>query len=500
MGTFNRQTIMLAKKLQRARLTMMRTFPFYAVLLLHIRFAIDDMCTSVYTDGEKIVFCPSFLEELSDLELEFVLMHEVLHIAFHHCFYSQDDYDFDDFGTACDIIVNSNILSSFDGEVKRITLQNYGESMHLAPNGKEGVGYSVPEIYSMLRIHNRNENREDPDAFRFDGGFDDHTFWYGDEEEATEEEESNSDEGNSDEEDLEADGGPGKNAKNGDAGQEGAGGEGEGQGQDGEGGEGEGQGQGGEGRDSEGAPGSGSKSPKEEGHFSKSEMQEVWLQRILEAEQIVKQIDKAGGRTAGRIPLGIQRLIKEFTQPQIDWRSVLDSFIQEEVVDYSFNPPDRRLQDCPFLLPDFNELDTSVKDILFMIDSSGSMSDKMIQEAYSEINGAIQQFNGKLQGWLGFFDANVVEPVPFADEEEFKIIRPKGGGGTSFTCIFKYVEKHMDTLTPASIVILTDGFASWPEESEAMGIPVLWVINNDHAKPPWGKVVRIEKQEEFGLW
>ena len=73
-----------------------------------------------------------------------------------------------------------------------------------------------------------------------------------------------------------------------------------------------------------------------------------------------------------------------------------------------------------------------------MIDTSGSMSESQITECYSEIYGAIGQFNGKLQGKLGFFDAVVVEPIPFEDEEEFKIIRPKGGGGTNFDCIFDF--------------------------------------------------------------
>jgi predicted metal-dependent peptidase len=136
-----------------------------------------------------------------------------------------------------------------------------------------------------------------------------------------------------------------------------------------------------------------------------------------------------------------------------------------------------------------------VENILFMIDTSGSMSDTMITEAYSEIKGAIDQFDGKLQGWLGFFDAVVVEPQPFENEEEFSIIRPIGGGGTSFDIIFDYVKENMMAEPPASIVILTDGYAPFPEEEQAMGIPVLWIINNEDVTPEWGKVARIKSGE-----
>ena len=78
-----------------------------------------------------------------------------------------------------------------------------------------------------------------------------------------------------------------------------------------------------------------------------------------------------------------------------------------------------------------------------MIDTSGSMSDDMITAAYSEIKGAIDQFDGKLKGWLGFFDAAIVEPKPFTNEAEFRIIKLAGGGGTDFQIIFEYVPKHM---------------------------------------------------------
>ena len=49
----------------------------------------------------------------------------------------------------------------------------------------------------------------------------------------------------------------------------------------------------------------------------------------------------------------------------------------------------------------------------------------------------------------------------------------------------------MSDKIPASIIILTDGFAPFPKEKLEMGIPVLWLLNNDKVDPPWGKVARI---------
>lgn len=96
------------------------------------------------------------------------------------------------------------------------------------------------------------------------------------------------------------------------------------------------------------------------------------------------------------------------------------------------------------------------------------------------------------QGGWDFFDAELIEPKPFENEDEFKIIKPKGGGGTDFDVVFLYLKDKTEDELPVSIIILTDGYAPFPDEKEALGIPVLWLINNDEVEPPWGKVARMK--------
>ena len=224
-----------------------------------------------------------------------------------------------------------------------------------------------------------------------------------------------------------------------------------------------------------------------------SALREVWVKRFKDACEAISVRDPSDGR--GLLPAFARRMLEELRRPQTDWRAVLNDFVQEEITDYSFMPPDYRFGDSPFFLPAYSEKDDLVKDILFMIDTSGSVSDKQMTAAYSEIRGAIDQFSGRLRGWLGFFDAAIVEPQPFEDEEEFRAIRPAGGGGTDFQIIFEYVAQHMQDNQPVSIVILTDGFAPFPQEELAGGIPTLWLLNNEQVQPPWGKVARIKAEE-----
>ncbi len=385
------------RRILLARMRLLSKNGFYGLLLMHMSFALDMNCETAATDGNKIIFGPSFLDDLYDDELEFIMMHEILHVVLQHCFRTgqRDDMLFN---IACDIVVNSNILYSNRGDLSSITLHKYGESMHLAPDSQEGYNYTAEQVYEML-LQKHPDSGKSP--LTSPGFLDDHTKW------------------GSDQPDYIAD---------------------------------------------------------------------QWIKRLLDAGKAISI--REGNDKRGRMPLCAQRIINELTKARTDWRSVLNDFVQEEITDYSFMPPDRRFMETPFFMPDYNEKEEHPEDILFMIDSSGSMSDDEITAAFSEVKGAIDQFGGKLKGWLGFFDAAVVAPRAFEDVDTLKRIHPKGGGGTSFECIFKYVEHNMSDKLPSCIIILTDGYAPFPPERVAMGIPVLWLIDNDDITPPWGKIGR----------
>jgi|GEM_PF-107465 len=209
-------------------------------------------------------------------------------------------------------------------------------------------------------------------------------------------------------------------------------------------------------------------------------------------KNVVMSVYAIRGKGAGNAPALEERLIQRIPKTDTDWRTLLSEFVQEEICDYSFSPPDRRFSDSPFMLPDFNDSDLRVRNILFMIDTSGSMCEADIEAAYGEIVSAVEQFGGKLCGMVGFFDTVVSKPRPFVNEEDIKKILPYGGGGTDFFSVFDYVRENMHDDPPASIIIMTDGEAEYPDESEACGIPVMWLLNNEYITPPWGRVVRMK--------
>jgi len=425
-----------AKRISRARMNLLTKNPFYGLLLSHIKFALDTECETACTDGRRIWFGPAFMEDLSDTELEFIMTHEIMHIALQHCLRGKE-YENEIYNIAADIVINSNIMHSFADDVKTITLKKYGVSMHLTPDGKEGYNYTAEEVYDMLISAAKSKKKkdgskkspggatsneekgkggeDDPRALIevvetiLKGGrrFDDHSKW----DTLTEEE--------------------------------------------------------------------------------KQELYDEWTKRILDADTVISVLESS--KTFGGPPMGAKRLVEQLRNGQFDWRSILVDFIQTEINDYSFSPPDRRFSDGDFFLPDYNEETEKVQNIWFLIDTSGSISNKAIRAAYSEIAGAIEQFGGAVQGLLSFTECFVTDPVPFESLDDLLAIKPVGGGGNDFGEIFRYMKRNMMDNLPAYIVIITDGYDRFPDEEAAMGVPVLWLINNNDPSvvPPFGKVARI---------
>lgn len=421
------------KRLLLSRMRILCNNGFYGLLLMHMICSIDENCETAATDGRRIFFGSKFMDELNDSELDFVMMHEILHVVLQHCLRGKEFDDQERMNIACDIVVNSNILFSNNMNPQSISLRKWGESMHIAPDGKEGYEYTAEQVYAMLpSMLNNGKPKPALSGTMGEGGDDD---------------------------------------KDGDAKGSALGRTKQKQGKH------------------SGRHGVWDDHTRWGMEEEDDALRDVWVKRLEDACEAISIRDPSNQR--GLLPLFAERLFKELRNPQTDWRMILNDFVQEEIVDYSFTPPDRRFDESPFFLPDFNDKDDLVEDILFMIDTSGSMSDDMITAAYSEVKGAIDQFDGKLRGWLGFFDAAIVKPKPFSDENEFKVIKPAGGGGTDFQIFFEYVFHHMSDKLPASIIILTDGYAPFPQEKLAGGIPVLWLLNNEEVNPPWGKVARI---------
>ena len=137
------------KRLLLSRMRILYNHGFYGLLLMHMIYAVSEEIETACTDGVRITFGIDFLDSLSDSELDFVMMHEILHVVLQHCFRG-DVEDPEAYNIAADIVVNSNIMLENGMKASSITLSKYGIAMHVAPDGKEGHEYTAEQVYAML--------------------------------------------------------------------------------------------------------------------------------------------------------------------------------------------------------------------------------------------------------------------------------------------------------------------------------------------------------------
>ena len=212
-------------------------------------------------------------------------------------------------------------------------------------------------------------------------------------------------------------------------------------------------------------------------------------------DQMISQGNELSKMAGKQPPAGIRKIIEEMTDPAFNWREMLNTFIQEEVNDYTFFPPDHRYGDSEFLLPDFNDRSYEPEKVIIMMDTSGSISEKEITDFINEVRGAIELYDNKLLGFVGFFDTAVRVFIPIEEFSSDTLAKIPGGGGTDFYSFMNFIKKNIEDDEYRKVIVFTDGCAPFPPEDYLPEKEVLWVIDNDKVTPPWGRVLRYKKED-----
>ncbi len=215
-----------------------------------------------------------------------------------------------------------------------------------------------------------------------------------------------------------------------------------------------------------------------------------------EAELIRRQVAKdveQHSKTRGTVPGWLERWAKEKLQPRVNWKKQLQAAIRASVndiagrTDYSYRRPSRRASVLPnVVLPSMRQ---PVPNIMVQIDTSGSMSDKMIAQAIAETSGVLKA--------LGLRDGVLVISVDAAVGAARKVFRadqvvPVGGGGTDMGVGIQYVQalRH----PPDLLIILTDCYTPWPQNPPRFRVVIGRL--SDGEVPSWAKVIDIRDEKD----
>ena len=187
---------------------------------------------------------------------------------------------------------------------------------------------------------------------------------------------------------------------------------------------------------------------------------------------------------AGNLPAGVKRMIQDLTEPKLDWRELIRQQLESTVKsDYTWLRSSRKGWHVDAVMPGMKN--TDMIDIVLTFDMSGSITDKMARDMVSEVRGIMEEFDS-YRIHVFCFDTETYNPQTYTSEslEDISDYELKGGGGTDFECIFKYLK---DTeIEPKKLIVFTDGypFGSW---GDANYCDTLWIIHsNKNPEPPFG--------------
>lgn len=231
----------------------------------------------------------------------------------------------------------------------------------------------------------------------------------------------------------------------------------------------------------------GGKESKAKPTYSKEDLKKI---RDSIKEGMIQSAQAAG---AGNVPKEVQRMIKELTEPKMNWRELIRQQIQSTIRnDYTFARPSRKGWHTGAILPGLN-FDEKI-DLCIAFDMSGSITGDMPKDFLSEVKGIVDEFKDyNIKVWC--FDTNVYGEADFSSDngQDISEYTPIGGGGTDFMVNWQYMKDN--DIQPKKFIMFTDGYpwGAWGEEDYC---DTLFVIHSNHKKDleaPFGVTAHYEQ-------
>ena len=208
-------------------------------------------------------------------------------------------------------------------------------------------------------------------------------------------------------------------------------------------------------------------------------------------DEIKQAVIQAAQSAGPDVPESVKRMISELISPRMDWRDVLRTQLESSLrSDFTFMRPSKRSGEVIF--PGMNK--DEELNIAVFLDTSGSISQTMLRDFLSEVQGIMDQYQSyKIH--IAQFDTNVYAPDTFTSDDgrsmnEYEIT---GGGGTDFEVVYNYMAQ--EGIEPDQMVMFTDGYP-WGSWGNPDYCDVLHVIHGDKQRKieaPFGVTIHYEQ-------
>ena len=215
-----------------------------------------------------------------------------------------------------------------------------------------------------------------------------------------------------------------------------------------------------------------------------------------EIKDLASEIDQAirqGAILAGKVNGRIDRSFTDLMSAKVDWKEALREFVSSVCKgkdDSTWAKPSRRWLQHDVYMP--STISDTMGRVVVAIDTSGSIGGSILNRFISEVASIMENVNPELVDLI-YWDNEVASHEVYGLNEADKMkqsTKPKGGGGTTPSCITKYLKDK--TFVPECAIVLTDGCVGndWGGNWTS---PVLWcIVDNKNALASVGQTIHIE--------
>ena len=208
-------------------------------------------------------------------------------------------------------------------------------------------------------------------------------------------------------------------------------------------------------------------------------------------ENMLSAAQSAG---AGNVPAGVDRMIKELTEPKMNWREILRQQIQSIIKsDFTFSRRSRKGWHTGAILPGMDNDETI--DICISLDMSGSIGNKQAADFLGEVKGIMDEYQDyNIKIWC--FDTKVYNEDDFMadDGRDITDYEIYGGGGTDFVANWEYMKAN--DITPKKFLMFTDGYAwdSWGDPDYCDTVFLIHSNADKNIQAPFGTTVHYDQE------
>lgn len=210
----------------------------------------------------------------------------------------------------------------------------------------------------------------------------------------------------------------------------------------------------------------------------------------LQAQAKIEAIQNAKlAKQTGKLPESIERLVEEMINVVTPWHEKLERYMSGKVRDgYSWNRPNRRFVGQGTYLPGYDYI-PRMGEVVIAIDTSGSLSNKDLALFSGHVNRIVDTCIPEKITVL-YCDYNIGGTQEYEPDDLPIVLKPVGGGGTSFKPVFKWLDSYDGEVE--CLIYFTDGWGD-QDDLDAPHTDTVWVTT-DREDFSFGEVIKFNEE------